>query len=227
MEFKFGRLRRGPVALASVVCWGAASLGALSASSLFVSGVLAASVATVATAADKSKVSVAMVDMQAAILQTEEGKAAKVKIEKDAQSKRDALIKQQEDLNALGQEFQTQQAVLSEESKLEKQKEIQGKMQALRSSQMTFEQDVRRKEMEETQKIIEVLQKIIDEVSRQKGFDFVFERGSGALLYAASVTDITGDVVKIYNDRSKQKSVKNKDSKGASSAPKSDSEEKK
>jgi outer membrane protein len=210
--------------LTRVVYWLAASLLVAIHSGLFASALF---VSPVAQAAEKTKVSVAMVDMQAAILQTEEGKAAKVKIEKDAQSKRDALIKQQEDLNALGQEFQAQQAVLSEESKLEKQKEIQGKMQALRNSQMTFEQDVRRKEMEETQKIIEVLQKIIDEVSRQKGFEFVFERGSGALLYAASVTDITGDVVKMYNDRSKQKSSKNKESKGATSAPQPDSETKK
>jgi outer membrane protein len=158
--------------------------------------------------AASSKINIAMVDMQSAILQTEEGKAAKVKIEKEAQSKRDALIKQQEDLNNLGQEFQAQQSVLSEESKLEKQKEIQTKMQALRTSQMTFEQEVRRKEMEETQKIIETLQKIIDEVSRKKGYELVFERGSGALLYASAVDDITGEVVKIYNGRSGGKSSK-------------------
>jgi outer membrane protein len=218
------RLAQSHFVLTRVVYWFGASLLLAVVSGLFASALF---VSPVAQAAEKAKVSVAMVDMQAAILQTEEGKAAKVKIEKDAQTKRDALIKQQEDLNALGQEFQAQQAVLSEESKLEKQKEIQGKMQALRNSQMTFEQDVRRKEMEETQKIIEVLQKIIDEVSRQKGFEFVFERGSGALLYASSVTDITGDVVKIYNDRSKQKGSKNKDSKGASSSPQPDSEQKK
>jgi outer membrane protein len=221
---KYCRLPQSHFVSTRVVYWFAARLIPAIISCLFASALF---VSPVAQAAEKTKVSVAMVDMQAAILQTEEGKAAKVKIEKDAQSKRDALIKQQEDLNALGQEFQAQQAVLSEESKLEKQKEIQGKMQALRNSQMTFEQDVRRKEMEETQKIIEVLQKIIDEVSRQKGFEFVFERGSGALLYAASVTDITGDVVKLYNDRSKQKSSKNKESKGASSASQPDSEAKK
>lgn len=154
------------------------------------------------------KLSIAVVDMQAAILQTEEGKAAKVKIEKDAQSKRDALIKQQEDLNQLGQEFQTQQSVLSEESKLERQKEIQNKMQALRTAQISFEQEVRRKEMEETQKIIESLQKIIDEMSRKKGFDFVFERNAGALLYAPAVEDITDEVVKVYNGRTASKPSK-------------------
>jgi outer membrane protein len=164
--------------------------------------------APAAPAAASVKLSIAVIDMQKAILQTEEGKAAKVKIEKDAQSKRDALIKQQDDLNALGQEFQSQQSVLSDESKLERQKEIQSKMQALRTAQISFEQEVRRKEMEETQKIIESLQKIIDEMSRKKGYDFVFERNAGALLYAPSVEDITDEVVKLYNGRSSSKPAK-------------------
>ena len=161
--------------------------------------------ASLAFGSGKASLEIAFVDMQAAILQTEEGKAAKVKIEKDAQAKRDALIKQQDDLNTLGQEFQAQQSVLSEETKLEKQKEIQNKMQSLRTAQMSFEQEVRRKEMEETQKIIETLQKIIDEVAKKKGYELVFERGSGALLYASAIQDITSDVVKIFNDRSKMK----------------------
>lgn len=145
----------------------------------------------------------AFVDMQAAILKTEEGREAKVRIEKEAQSKREELVSQQEELNKMGQEFQAQQSVLSSASQLEKQREIQMKIQNLRNSQLMFEQEVRRKEMEETQKIIENLQKIIDEVAKKKGYDLVFERGSGALLYASTIDDITTDVVDIYNSRHK------------------------
>ncbi len=147
----------------------------------------------------------AFVDMQAAILKTDEGAKAKERIEKEAQTKRDELISQQEELNKMGQEFQAQQSVLSEATRLDKQREIQMKLQNLRNSQMTFEQDVRRKEMQETQKIIENLQRIIDEVAKKKGYDLVFERGAGALLYASAIEDITADVVKEYNKRHKLK----------------------
>lgn len=157
----------------------------------------------------------AFVDMQSAILKTEEGKKAKARIEKEAQTKRDELISQQEALNKMGQEFQAQQAVLSEASRMEKQREIQMKLQGLRNSQLMFEQEVRRKEMEETQKIIENLQTIIDEVAQSKGFDLVFERGAGALLYAATINDITDDVVKIYNERHQSTNLSQKDAGGA------------
>jgi outer membrane protein len=146
----------------------------------------------------------ALVDMQSAILKTEDGRAAKVRIEKEAQSKRAELLSQQEELNKMGQEFQAQQSVLSSASQMEKQREIQMKFQSLRSSEMNFEQEMRRKEMEETHKIIQNLQKIIDEIAKMKGYDLVFERGAGALLYAADYKDITADVVEIYNSRHKR-----------------------
>lgn len=152
---------------------------------------------------DMAAPKLAFVDMQAAILKTEEGRQAKIRIEKEAQSKREELVAQQEELNKMGQEFQAQQSVLSSASQLEKQREIQMKIQNLRNSQLMFEQEVRRKEMEETQKIIENLQKIIDAVAKKKGYDLVFERGSGALLYASSIDDITADVVQMYNSRHK------------------------
>ena len=63
----------------------------------------------------------AFVDMQAAILQTEEGKNAKAKIEKEAESKRQDILNQEKDLKKLDDEFQAQQAVLSDDAKKSKQ----------------------------------------------------------------------------------------------------------
>lgn len=146
---------------------------------------------------------VAYVDMQSAILQTEEGKNAKSKIEKEAEAKKKELLGQQNDLKKLDEEMQAQAAVLSEDAKTAKQKEFQGKLANLQKAQMSFEQEVRQKEMQETQKIFQKLSDIINEVAKKKGYDMVFERGSGALLYAAKIDDLTADVVNQYNVRNK------------------------
>lgn len=147
----------------------------------------------------------AFVDMQAAILQTEEGKQAKTKIEKEAEDKRTSLVNQQNELKKLDEEMQAQSAVLSEEAKATKQKDFQAKVQNLRTAQMSFEQEVRAKEMQETQKIFQNLSKVIDEVAKKKGYDLVFERGAGALLYASKIEDITPEVVNAYNSKHKVK----------------------
>lgn len=145
----------------------------------------------------------AYIDMQAAILKTEEGKTAKSRIEKEAEAKKTDLLNQQNELKKLDDEFQAQQAVLSEEAKAGKQKEFQSKLQNMRTAQMNFEQEVRQKEMQETQKIFQNLSGVIDEIAKKKNYDLVFERGSGALLYAAKIDDITEEVVSLYNSKHK------------------------
>lgn len=145
----------------------------------------------------------AYVDMQSAITQTDQGKAAKAKIEKEAEAKRKELLDQQSQLKKLDEEFQAQQAVLSDEKKAEKQREFQGLVEKLRSGQMSFEQEVRQKESAEMQKILQNLAVVIEDAAKRKGYDLVFERGSGALLYAAKIDDITDEVVKSYNAKHK------------------------
>jgi outer membrane protein len=145
----------------------------------------------------------AFVDMQAAILQTEEGKNAKAKIEKDAEAKRQDLLNQEKELKKLDDEFQAQQAVLSEDAKKAKHSEFQSKFQKLQGARMAFEQEVRQKEMQETQKIFQNLTSVIDDVAKRKGYEVVFERGAGAVLYAAKIDDITADVVTAYNGKHK------------------------
>ena len=145
----------------------------------------------------------AFVDMQSAILQTEEGKLAKGKIEKEAEAKRQEILNQEKDLKKLDDEFQAQSSVLSEEAKRNKQTEFQAKLQKLQAARLGFEQEVRQKEMQETQKIFQNLTSIIDEVAKKKGYDMVFERGAGAVLYAAKIDDLTGEIVSLYNSRHK------------------------
>jgi len=158
-----------------------------------------------AFAVEKSSFKMAFVDMQSAILQTEEGKAARAKIEKDAGEKRKDLLNQQNELKKMDEDFQAQMSVLTDEAKMTKQKEFQSKFQALRNAQMTFEQDVRQKELQETQKIFQNMSHVIEDISKKKAYDAVFERGSGALLYAAHIDDITAEVVSLYNSRHKSK----------------------
>ena len=55
----------------------------------------------------------------------------------------------------------------------------------------------------EMQKILQNLAVVIEDVAKKKSYDLVFERGSGALLYASKIDDITDEVVKGYNAKHK------------------------
>lgn len=98
---------------------------------------------------------VALIDFQVAILQTEEGKAAKAKIEREVESRKKELLAQQQELKKLEDDFEAKRAVLSEDEKNKSARDLQAKFMAFQRSQMTLDQEVRQKEMQETQKIFQ------------------------------------------------------------------------
>lgn len=155
-----------------------------------------------------SNVQVAVVDVQGAILQTEEGKSAKAKLEKDVTQKRQELTKQEAQLKKMQEDFQAQQAVLSEADKQARGKEFQTKLQAFQQSQMTFEQEARQKEAAALQKIFINIQAEINKIAKQKGYDMVFDKSASVLLFAKNVSDVTAEVVTMYNKDYKVKDKK-------------------
>ena len=148
---------------------------------------------------------VALIDFQVAILQTEEGKAAKAKIEKELDSRKKELLAKQAELRKLEDDFEAKRSVLSESDKSAKTRDLQGKLMAFQRSQMALEQEVRQKEMQETQKIFQNLSELVQEYAKKNSFDLVFEKGAGAVLYVARGSDITADIVTLYNQRHKVK----------------------
>lgn len=150
------------------------------------------------------------VDMQSAILQTDQGKSAKSNIEKQAESKRKDLQKQQDELKKMEEALHAESGVQSEEVKMQKQRDFGTKLQNFKMSQINFEQEIRNKEMQETQKIYKNLSEVIEEIAKKKSFDMVFEKGAGALLYASKIDDLTSEVVKRYNEKYKGGADKSK-----------------
>ncbi|NBX18140.1 MAG: OmpH family outer membrane protein [Proteobacteria bacterium] len=148
---------------------------------------------------------VALIDFQVAILQTEEGKAAKAKIEKEVEARKKELLSQQQELKKLEEDFEAKRAVLSEDEKNKSARDLQAKFMAFQRSQMNLDQEVRQKEMQETQKIFQKLSALVEEYAKKHSFDLVFEKGAGAVLYIAQNSDITGDIVTLYNARHKVK----------------------
>jgi outer membrane protein len=148
---------------------------------------------------------VALIDFQVAILQTEEGKAAKAKIEKEVEARKKELLSQQQELKKLEEDFEAKRAVLSEEEKNKSARDLQAKFMAFQRSQMNLDQEVRQKEMQETQKIFQKLSVLVEEYAKKHSFDLVFEKGAGAVLYIAQNSDITSDIVTLYNSRHKVK----------------------
>jgi outer membrane protein len=164
-------------------------------------GILAvvASMSLGATATMAAKYGV--IDMQAVILTVEEGKAARAELEKKIKAKEIDLNKRRDEMDKMNKDWQTQSSLMSEEARMNKQKEFQEKFLALRNDEQTFRDSVKQDEQKATQAIAMKVETIVQKMAKDKGLDVVFEVNSAGLLYLAQPVELTKDVIDAYGKK--------------------------
>ena len=162
---------------------------------LFAASLLAVSVSAFAAKAQK----IGYVDVQRAIQETEEGKAARNRLKGEFEQRRAQIDKKSQDLEKMQQEYDKQQAVLSDEAKKKKQEEFQKLLLDTRKSASELQEDLAGKEQQAMGSILQKLNQVVAEIAERESLNFVMDKAS--LLYAPQAADITNEVVRRYNDR--------------------------
>lgn len=154
------------------------------------------------TAAQDDPVRIGIVDIDAAISSTEEGRAAR---EEFARKQREAEAKIQplvERYRSLEEDLKAKKFVLSDEALFQKQldlvemrNQIQSRMKELEGQ---LKVDQKRLEGPLTSKLVT----IIDDVGKEQGFTVILRRDAPGVLYAREALDITEIVIQKYNQTS-------------------------
>jgi len=158
-----------------------------------------------------------VIDMQAVILNVDEGKKARADLEKEIKAKENEFQKEKEELDKLNQEWKSQAALLSEAARLKKQQDFQERFLGLRNAELNFQSEIKRKEQKATQGIAVNVARLVDTMAKARDLEAVFETNSAGLLYLKDPVDLTKDVVAEYEKQfgGKAKVAKNeKDGKG-------------
>jgi len=141
----------------------------------------------------------AYVDVQRAIQETEEGKAARSRLKSEFDQRRSQIDKKSADLEKMQQEYEKQAPVLSDDAKRKKQEEFQKALLDARKSAGDLQEDMNRQEQQAMSNILQRLQQVVAEIAERESLSFVMDKGM--LLFAPSAADITNEVVRRYNDR--------------------------
>ena len=152
----------------------------------------------------------AVVDMQAVILNVEEGKTARSDLEKEIKEKEKELLKQKGELDKMNDEWKTKASLLSEEARMNKQKDFQEKFLALRNAEMEFQANIKRKEQKATQTIAVKVAGLVEKIAKERSIEAVFESNSAGLLYLQEPVDLTKEVVDRYAKEAKKASGSSK-----------------
>ncbi len=150
-------------------------------------------------AARAQSLKLAYVDVQRAIQETEEGKAARGRLKTEFEQRRAQLDKKSSDLEKMQQEYEKQAPVLSDDAKRKKQEEFQKALLEARKSAGDLQEDMNRQEQQAMGNILQRLQQVVAEIAERESISFVLDKGG--LLYAPAAADVTNEVVRRYNDR--------------------------
>jgi len=139
-----------------------------------------------------------VVDMQAVILNVSEGKAARSTLESEIKAKEKEFLAEKKELDKLNEDWKKQASILSESARAKKQQEFQQRFMALRNSEMTFQQEIKRKEAKATQSIALKVAKIVEGIAKNQKLQGVFEANTAGLLYLKDPVNLTKLVISSY-----------------------------
>lgn len=163
---------------------------------------LVAAIALPGMAQTSAPTRVAVINVQRVLLESNQGKAAREKLEKVATQKQERAQAMRTELENLEKEISTKRLSLSPEKLEEMTKSYDEKKIALQR----FAQDADRELKTEEQKTLIDLEKsirpVIDQIGKEMGFALIFNKLESGLVYASDAVEITDTVIKRYNEAS-------------------------
>jgi len=159
----------------------------------------AATLAVVVAVPARAELKVGVVDMQRALNDCEAGKKARDQVKAKFEKAQDQLKRQREDLDRLREDYDKKAVVLKEEERRNLEKDLENRSLEFKRKYEDFQRDLKRTDSELTAGIVDELYGLVRDYGEKHGYSFVLEASNGALLYNDKATDITDDIIKLYN----------------------------
>ena len=147
---------------------------------------------------------IAFVDLQRALEETNDGKAAKAKLKSDFDQKQKELDAKQEELKKMKEDFDKKSALMKEDAKIKAQQDMGQRLQVLQETYARLQGDLQKKEADATRGIRAKLSSVVQKIAERENFAMVLERSS-SVVYGKPALDITNEVIRNYNSGGSKK----------------------
>jgi len=144
---------------------------------------------------------IAFVDLQRALEETNDGKAAKNRLKSDFDQKQKELDAKQEELKKMKDDFDKKSSLMKDDAKQKLQQDMQQRLMQLQETYARLQGDLQKKEAEATRGILAKLSGVVQKIAEREHFVLVLER-SAAVVYGQPSLDITNEVIRTYNSQS-------------------------
>jgi outer membrane protein len=146
---------------------------------------------------------IGVINIQAAIANTAEGKKALAELDKKYAPRRQDLQDQQTAINALQDQLQKQGTTLSDDEQRRLTRQLQEKQTRFKRAQEDAQADYSADSQDVVSRVGQKLVKLVDDYARQNGYAVVIEANPQQQLplfyYVAPQVDITEEMIKRYD----------------------------
>lgn len=159
-----------------------------------------------------SPVKIGLLNIQAAILNTAEGKKAMADLDKKYQPKRDELQKMQQDIQSLQDQIQRQQTAVSDAAQAQLNRQLDEKKKIFTRTQEDAQSDFGADRSDVITRISQKMSKVVQDFADQNGYAVILDlvapvfSSSGQIgdaqipiYYAGKDVEITEEIVKRYD----------------------------
>jgi outer membrane protein len=161
--------------------------------------VLASPVYVRAQSAALAQGKIGIINIQAAIANTAEGKKVIADLQKKYEPRQRALQSLGTEIQAIQDQLQKQAATLSDEEQGRLTREAEDKQKRLKRDTDDAQSDFSNDRDEAIKRIGQKMVKLIQDYATQNGFTMVIDGAQIPIYYAAADLDITGEVIKRYD----------------------------
>ena len=179
--------------------------------------VVAAAVLAVAAprAVRAAELKIGYVNLQQAVSEVDEGKAAREQLKKEFDQKQKMLDEKQNELKKMKEDLDKQMVVMSDDVKREKAMDFERRVNDMQQVYVQMQKDLTDRERELMKGIFDKMESIIKDIAAADGYTFVFEQQNAGLIVAPPSGNMTPEVIRRYNAKYKATGAKKSDGKAA------------
>ncbi len=174
-------------------------LTALAAAGLI--GAVAANAQGAPATAAPATAKVGVLNVQAAIASTAEGKQASAELQSKFAPRQTELEAMNKQINDLRQRLQAGQNTLSQDEQARLQRQGEALAKQAQRKQEDYNEDVQAELGDVREKIGRKMLDVLDRYARENGYSAIFDTSSQAqvIIYASNQSDVTQDIIRLYD----------------------------
>lgn len=166
-----------------------------------------------------AELKIGYVNLQQAVTEVDEGKAARDSLKKEFDQKQKVLDDKQNELKRMKDDLEKQMVVMSDDAKREKAMDFEKRVMEMQQMYQQMQKDLQDKEREMMKVIFDKMEVVIKDIAQAEGYAYVFEQQNAGLMVAPPQANMTQELVRRYNAKySKGAAPKKADTKKAAPA---------